>query len=355
MRSFAARSLLLAAFLGGCPASHPPPDACAACGDAGARDLPVDLLFVVNVAGDDRDQAAVILETMPHLVARLVERGVDRIRAAVVTSDMGSGRSSEFPTCDGVGDDGLFLAEPRTGVGTCLGREAERVMSFDPRRPDEFSEALSCRASLEGSFSCQSSLLEAALKSVTGAAAGPIFSLATRGHGDDENLGLVERGDLLVIVLLTSRDDCSWAPRIVDDAGLTDCTPTGLEHLVPGCCDEALRPIERYLEGLPAAADALGVELAMVSLLPVPEALVPPAVPVVDYGTILADDRVRRGGDGCGAGLSATYASPRLVELTRRFGDAATLRSSCAFSAGRFDASVFGSVADWIADRARAE
>lgn len=359
LRSLAAlQALAFAAVLGGCPTAHVPPDACAACADAGPSDLPVDVLLVVNQAGGTFQQRDYLYDTLPALVRRLRDRGVDSLRVATIGADMGSGALGYF-ACDyePFGRDGIFRTSTASGEPTCDSASTEPVLSSDGLTDGELAHEVACRASLRPAYQCESAILEAAMKALTPPSAGPVFSMGTTGHLGSENHDFAAPGHLLAVVVVTTRDDCSWSRRVTEDGASPDCPVSG--DGLAACCDPFLEPVGRYVDGLSTAAALAGAELAVVVIAPVPEALVPPIAATLDYDALLTQATTATRNYTCDA-FAGVYANaaPRLIELADRLGDRATLRSSCPIALLE-DREVMSrtleSAADWIADRARAE
>src|SRR5690606_22476209 len=120
----------------------------------------------------------------------------------------------------------------------------------------------------------------------------PRFLGGTLGHGDAENAGLARPDSLLAVVVLADEDDCS--ARDVELFDPTSSTYTAdLNLRCQAHAEEALHPIERYVDGLLALRRDRPDLLAYALIGGVPPDLVEPSASAEGYARILADERMQ--------------------------------------------------------------
>ena len=374
-------ALVIVGWFGGCypvlplddPDGSPPPWDAAAFRDAGAdggrRFVPptgrclaptgVDLLFVVDNSGSTLTAQAQLVDALPSLVRALINPPdadgdgepdwlpVSDLNVGVVTTDLGTAPFL-VPTCEG-SDDGVLRTEGEA-TPDCEGVHPSFVR-YDPggaRTAEQFAEAVGCvaRAGVAGCGFEQP--LEAALKAVSPAApttytsadyVAPRF-LSGVGHGDGVNAGFLRDDTLLGIVVLTDEDDCS-----VSDADLFNpaSSPYGATELGLRCfvhADEALHPVDRYVEGFAALRAGRPDLLALGIIAGVPPDLALSQPTDADFVRALEDPRMqeRLDPDRPGAllpscsipGASIAFPPRRLLEVARRLtGHRTTVQSLC--------------------------
>lgn len=237
----------------------------------------LDILFLVDDSSSMSEEQQSLASALPRLISVLSTGDFDQdglttgpddfppvssVHAGVITTDMGTGGHS-IPTCrrPEFGDDGVLRTEGRFDLSGC----AEAYPAFLAYAPPggltagEFARDAACVAQV-GTGGCGfEQPLEAVLKALSPAAAtawtrdgyaAPSFHLGSAGHGDGANAGFLREGSALAVVLLTDEEDCSAAdPDLFDptdpEYGETDLN---LRCFVHG--DEALHPVQRFVDGL---------------------------------------------------------------------------------------------------------
>jgi len=232
-------------------------------GPATGRD--VGVLFVMQSFGSSGAPRYQARDASRALLPRLRERTSGTLRFAAITGDSGPGgirgNGCEIPGRDGVLLDGSERMEPAPSA----------ILTLAPGDPIEPFLDWTIGV-LDDAFNdeCVNQVLESTLRAITPSTV-PV-SLPAHGsvHGDRETAGLVEPGDVLLIVFVTDAEDCSWSevvPANPPDARVPFCEGTAR------CCPEVLYPsAERYVPAFRAAADALDVDLAFALISAVPEA-----------------------------------------------------------------------------------
>jgi hypothetical protein len=259
----------------------------------------VDLLFVIDNTMTMGSEHKALLRELPRMIRAVTSGDLDEdgraerapnefLHVGVVTTDMGSG-DFVVPTCDRrpFGDDGVLRSRGDLSLEGCETRyPSPTFFAFEPGADvDSFVETTRCVVST-GTNGCGfEQPLEAALKAVTRETSSIRFAEGSVGHADGANAGFLRNDSLLWIVILTEEDDCS-----IQDPSLFDPTsPTYRSDFNLRCMnhEEALHPIERFVDGLLATrADPSLLHVSLLAGLP-PETDTP-AGGAIDYDAILA-------------------------------------------------------------------
>lgn len=257
----------------------------------GSAPFRADVLLMVDGSSDMRVPQERLVAALPGFVERLVSAELE-LHVGVVTADMGAG-GADIPTCGSVfGDDGQLRTRGDRRWPECMASYPP-ILAHDGRRDAHaaFATHLGCLARV-GTDGCGfEQPLEAILKALSPAAPtfwttdgyeAPQFALGTAGHGDGVNDLFRQPDALLVIVHLSTEDDCS----VRDLSFFRDVPRSDLR-----CVErpEALHPISRYVDGFVA----LGRETARIVYVPIvgiPEDLEPSEE---QLDAIAADERMQ--------------------------------------------------------------
>jgi hypothetical protein len=327
--------------------------------DAGSAP-PTDQLDLLLVSDDSRGmewKQAALAELLPQMIERLSSGDLDgdgspdrapftSIQLGVVTADMGVG-SASVPTCNLMGDDGILQTTSRaTGCSATY----PAILSWSTRQsPGSVGSDFACVAQT-GSDGCGfEQSLESPLKALSPSSAtdwtGPDYAApAFRGspHGDRENAGFVRRDSMLAVMIFTDEDDCSAEDIEIYDPESTTYTG-GLNLRCWVYDDEALHPVQRYVDGL-LQLRRYPSRLAFFVMAGVPEDLVPEPGAPIPWDTLVGDPSVRDprmvvqyASSGTDLQRSCTDAYPpvRLVETARALearGARVTVGSLCQSS-----------------------
>lgn len=262
-----------------------------------ARPDDLDVLFVVENAGSIVEEQASLVEQLPRVVRALATGDFDAdgspeaeaftsVHYGVVSTDMGTG-GNDLPSClePTFGDDGVLRDRGNTALAGCM----TTYPSFLTFEPDDdvvtFGRSLQCVAQLGTGGCAFEQPLEAALKAVTPSTSPITFFGETAGHADGLNLGFVRPDSLLAIVILAEENDCSVLdPDLLDPASTVYGGDIALRCFT---YPAALRPIDRYVDGLLALRPAAPDRLAFAVIGGVPTDLVGSS-----YDAMLADARM---------------------------------------------------------------
>ncbi|MDD9945430.1 MAG: hypothetical protein OXU20_30580 [Myxococcales bacterium] len=295
----------------------------------------LDLLLVVDDSFSMQEEQEALRRELPALI-RTLATGVRRdgstfppakdLHLAVVSTDMGLPRVNGIMRCDGLGDDGRMIDQPRTSDERCQ-TEANPSPFLSYREgdisPDQVAMELGCIAAL-GTEGCgYEQQLEAGLKALwpavdidpttgqqwvdpnTGAPSNRIQFLGdgtgfgTTGHGDGVNAGFLRKDpkdglSLLAIVVVTDEDDCSSVTtgHFVPSRNLPPGSPYEDQGQNLRCFLNPLNlySVHRYVEGFKALRPGYEQLVVFAAIAGVPPDLVAPnALGKVDFAD--ADDR----------------------------------------------------------------
>ncbi len=322
----------------------PPPPTCV------ERTESVDLLFVIDDSGSMVEEQASLAEGLPRLVHALVTGDRDgdgtpdftrvgRLQVGVVTTDMGTGGFA-LPTCrePDFGDDGLMQTEPGSTRPGCAGMYPPFV-EFGPdadEDPAAFAHDVSCLSGV-GTAGCGfEQPLEAALKALTPSTSDLSFYRGTRGHGDREHDGFVDRDSVLAVVFVTDEEDCSLRdPELLNPSSALYSSSLNLRCF---SYPEAAHPIERYVDGLSALRPGARAGRLVLGVI----AGVPPDLAGAAYDGVLGDVRMQETVDpsdpnrltpSCDVpGRGLAFPPRRMVRLAQQLetrGARATVQSIC--------------------------
>lgn len=228
-------------------------------------DRGIGVLFVIQSFGATFGPRIFAQQAARDLVPVLRDRTDGLIRFAAITGDAGPGgiigNGCSVPGRDGILLDGLQGSE--TAPSSIL-----TLAPADPIEP--FLDGTI--GLLDDAFNdeCVNQVLESTLRAITPSTVPVTLPAHGSVHGDRETAGLVEPGDVLLVVFVTDAEDCSWSEVVLADPAdgrIPFCERTDR------CCPEVLYPsAERYVPAFRAAAAALQVDLAFALISAVPEA-----------------------------------------------------------------------------------
>lgn len=281
----------------------------------------LDVLFVVENAGLLRPEQLALSAQMPRLFEALSGH-FESIHVGVITTDMGTGGFT-VPGCPepNFGDDGILT----TPSPDCVAA----VPPFSSgASPEQLAEETACLLQV-GEMGCRiEQPLEALLKAVTSeyeSATGAFdgfFLMATPGHGDGANAAFFRADAHLAIVVLAEEDDCSMFDLHLAEPE-SERYPGDL-NLRCFRYPDALRPADRYVDGLLASRHVERVSFHVVAGVP---------VDLVDSSLldILSDPRMEEVVDptmptqllpSCNvAGLGLSFPPRRLVDVALRLSE----------------------------------
>lgn len=176
----------------------------------------VDVLLVVDSSTSITPKTELLKAELPRMMNAMLS-GEDgdtsfppakSVHVAVTTSDLGSGYDMT-PQCQGLGDDGLFLAPGEAGI-TCDDVSYPGYLAYDGGPAAlATADSVSCLP-LVGTMGCGfEQHLEAGLKALWPSDDDSLTFEEGTGHGDEANAGFLRDDSLLVIVVVTDEDDCS--------------------------------------------------------------------------------------------------------------------------------------------------
>ncbi|MCA9612003.1 MAG: hypothetical protein KC586_04490 [Myxococcales bacterium] len=239
------------------------------------RDLPA-LLRPLMTGDHDRD-------------GRIDHPPVADLHLGVITADIGGSSEASLPRCgEGLGDDGLLLEREPPRRNGCDEVRPPFLQWRGTGDPDEFVRQVGC-ATRMGVLGCDVlQPLEAVLKALTPSSSPIRFFDGTRGHGDRAHADFLRPDSFLLVLIVSTEDDCSASdPQLYD---LYD-HDTPLDLL---CIDhpEWLFETSRYVQGYAALRPPGRFHFAVLGGAP------PDLVSESDdYSTILADPRMFPEGD----------------------------------------------------------
>jgi len=229
------------------------------------RDRGVGVLFVIQSFGATFAPRIYAQYAARELFPLLRDRTTGLIRFGAITGDAGPGgiigNGCAVPGRDGIVLDGGERGEPAPSS----------ILTLAPGDPIEPFLA-GTLGLLDDAFDdeCVNQVLESTLRAITPSTVPVTLPPHGSVHGDRETAGLVEPGDVLLVVFVTDAEDCSWSEVVLADPP---------DRRVPfceapyRCCPEVLYPsAERYVPAFRAAAEALEVDLAFALISAVPEA-----------------------------------------------------------------------------------
>jgi hypothetical protein len=312
--------LLLAA--GGCTTTFPGTERCTA--SEGSRSVEVsrndrvDVLFVIDDGDSMALEQAALARELPDMVRAMTEGAmvsdIDRIdpveslHLGVISSDLGLGSMTSEPSCSALGDDGVMRHPEACGTG-----DAPFVWHFSGYHDaEQTNAAISCNAKLGTKGCANAQPLEAVLK-----------ALRPSDHGETDNRGFLRSSSLLLIIVITDKDDCS----------LADATSPDVATAEANCArGSAVHAVSRYVTELRALRDLDLTRIAIIAGLP---ADLEDDASIVSRGTdayydrVLADPRMHSNEPSCESADASAQAPRRLIELARAFGSDASVISIC--------------------------
>jgi hypothetical protein len=316
----------------------------------------LDLLFVI----DDSEPGmaplqAALVSKLPRFFQLLVNGELDGsgapefhaardVQVGVVSTSLGVDAADKLPDCALPGPDGLLQD------GDC--KPSSGNEHFFPLPPDGDVTALSmdlaCRVPLGGEGCRFSQPLEAIERAL---------SPPPQGHGQGENAGFVRGGSLLVIILLTERDDCSIGGTelgVPPIAGKEQQLGANVDALCAANADD-LQPLGGYESALAALHPSLAQSVMFFAIAGVPLELTSTelvertmfeddASRAAFYQSILDSPAMQQNIDTKGtAALTDDEITPlcnterglarpsrRIVEVARSFGVNGLVQSICA-------------------------
>jgi hypothetical protein len=318
----------------------------------------VDILLVVDDSASMAGKREELKQELPRLLNAIVSgEGEDMkfppassVHVAVTTSNMGAGSAVLLESCDGLGNDGVFVKPGETGVSCDVSYPGYLAFEGGPATIATV-DSVSCVPL--GVFSDDTHIgcgfeqpLEAGLKALAPASDEQLSFASGHGHGSDENAGFLRSDSLLVVVVVSDEDDCSTEHHEIfaSPAEVGPDDPLADEPLNLRCFfhDDKLYTASRYVDGLKALRpDNENVIFAAIAGVPT-DLLHGDDTP--DFAAILDDQRmqnVRRHAENAdphsddlapSCTTSGGEAKPprRLVETASGFGDDGVLGSLCA-------------------------
>ncbi|HKU38719.1 MAG TPA: hypothetical protein VJR89_11245, partial [Polyangiales bacterium] len=275
----------------------------------------VDILLVLDASPSMVEERRHFVETQWPRAIQLLLRGktddakleispVGNLRVGVISSDLGAGAEGAAPGCSAHG------AQARLQNGAaCHASKPSFVWHYaGAHDPVETERALRCLADVAPSTCSLSQPLAAARQALS----------ISEADG-----GFPRENALLMIVILTDRDDCSLA---------SDCSSSSAD--LP-----ALQGYVDYLRGLRPNDDW--------SVVPVIIAGAPPdwvrsvreqSKRDEAYDALFADPRLAPGAVSCTSPTANATAPARLLQFARAYGEAAYVHSICDYDlAGAFE------------------
>jgi hypothetical protein len=312
-------------------------------------DDPVDVLFVIDNSQSMEEEQESLAAEMPRLIEALVAppdldgdgvfdwNPISNLQIGVITTDLGAG-GVRIGSCERRrGGDGILRNVGNPRDFDCL-RPFPRFLTYGggPRAAEEIVDDLSCVVNVGIDGCGQEQHLEATLKALTPSTSDIRFEGGTTGHGDGVNSGFLRVGSFLAVVIVSDEDDCSARDPLLFEPE----SPRYEEHPNVRCAlheDEALHPIDRFLDGIAALRSGPDDRLALAVIGGVPLDLVEAGDPT--YEAMLADPRMRFQVDpeepdspvpSCDVpGRGVAYPPMRLVRAAAALTPASTVQSIC--------------------------
>lgn len=301
------RGLVLAALmsLGGCSQEHPRPDAPVEIDCGASSDRPVDVLWVVQTKSSTYELRSIVGSWhLPTVMSAIQARVTSRIRMGITTGSVGpaeaiaNGCRGSREIFDGV------LIERGDGVGRFYGTT-----------PDELAWARGDLLTLDND-GCGNSVFEAAVRALAPHDFDLPITFAGSYHGDVENAGFTEPGDIVLIVIVTMEDDCSWNETIGPGSRVAELCPIVEDF---NCCVETMAPTSRYIDAFQRLEERLGVDIVLASYTIANE----PDVPVSEWRTRETPPPT------CAPPTPIMRFPWRILEVSEALAPHATSRSGC--------------------------
>lgn len=310
----------------------------------------VDILFMIDTSSDNYSEQATLSFALPDFMHQLI--GADEvtspdIHVGFITADLGTG-GHVVPTClePRFGDDARLRGTTPHPCGAELAPSDVPFLSFregSTRTAEELAAEAVCLTS--GGDGCGiEQPLDALLKALTPASSPFRFAGGTLGHASDANDGFLREDAVLAVVLLANEDDCS-----IRDSALFDRTSSVYTepNLSLRCFlyEDALHPLQRYVDGLLAVRPA--ERLVFAAIAGVPEEIASSGE-TTPWDALVGEESVRdprmivtvdaASGTGrcvaCGrAGRGESHAAVRIASVARDLearGARSTVHSICA-------------------------
>jgi hypothetical protein len=332
-----------------------------------------DVLFVIDNSGSMAQEQASLITAIPSIARSLVTNDVlgndnpddpstlddntsifRDVHMGVVTTDLGTANSA-IQTCNlqPIGEAGALRGRGFGAGCPDVLPEFVTVSSIDD--VESAVTNLSCLANV-GTTGCGfEQPLESMLMALTPSTSTLRFAGGLLGSADTLNEGFVRSDSVLIVILLTDEEDCSFFDsRLVDGSDPTvDGTNLNLRCVL---FPQLLHPTTRYVDGLRALRPGRPDSVIFGAITGVPTDLVPESGETPDYGAILADARLEQTIDPENPnGFAPSCEDPdrgradpprRIVETARGFGENGFLASICQAD--------YSSVASYIAARVEA-
>jgi len=233
----------------------------------------VDILFVVDDSASMEGVQAELPALLESFIAGSDEPGMERpeltdIHLATVSTDMGLNGIPDIEGCEGLGNDGVFIALGADELSQCNPDTGNFITYEDGMSEITTELAAACLPSL-GNMGCGfEQPLEAMLKSLWRVDDDTIEFMTGQGHGGAENDGFLRADSLLVVVVVTDEDDCSAQDYSIF---VPSSSNTGLNTR---CVNnpESLFDTDRYVQGLKALREG-DDPIVFVAIAGIPTAL----------------------------------------------------------------------------------
>lgn len=285
------------ALVAGCASAHdrdPSRDADLAC-----ETRAMDLLLVIQNTGSVTASQIALADALPGFLSALLAGADAQLHVAVLTGDLG-GAAALSADCAGEGDAGRFVTRGADPMSCPM--SLPPYFAFSASALD--GTALRC-AVVQGSGGCSfQQPLEAVLVALATEETGLVLVDGREPQGGRANRGFLRPDSTLVVLLLGTEDDCSVRSSAVFDPSTSPC-PIG-EY----CCDAALSPLGRFIDGLGRIRGEAPVLPIVIAGVPSDLAPLDPAE--AEYDRVLGDPRLFADESVCGRTPSARGA-PRLV------------------------------------------
>lgn len=332
-----------------------------------------DVLFVIDNSGSMEQEQASLIAALPKITRSLITDDVlgddnpddpstfdDNVpsfldvHVGIVTTDLGTA-NTPVQTCNlqPYGEAGALRSDGRGA--SCAANMPNFVTMSSIDELEGAVENLSCLTNV-GTAGCGfEQPLEAMLMALTPSTSELRFAGSALGSADTRNAGFLRNDSVLIVVLLTDEEDCSFADSAIVDG--SDPLISGVNlNLRCVLFPELLHPVSRYVDGLRALRPGRPDAVIFTAITGIPIELAPEHGSTPDYAAILADPRLEQVQDpsdpnqlrpSCADATRGRADPPRrIVQTAQAFGESGFLASICQAD--------FTSLIGGIADRVRA-
>lgn len=316
----------------------------------------VDVLFVIDNSGSMEQEQQSLITALPKITRSLITDDVlgdddpddpstfndnvpsfSDVHIGVVTTDLGTANTA-IQTCNlqPYGEAGILRTR---GSGEGCDSDLPKFVSMSSEDDiDEAVATLSCLSNVGVNGCGFEQPLESMLMALTPSTSDLRFYGETTGSADTHNAGFLRNDSVLIVVLLTDEEDCSFADSALVDGTDPIISGTNL-NLRCVLFPELLHPVSRYVDGLRALRPGRPDAVIFTAITGIPTDLAPERGSTPDYATILADARLEQVQDSSNpnqlrpscADATRGRADPprRIVQTAQAFGDNGFLASIC--------------------------